>query len=237
MSKKLLGELENFIATTKSDRNVRCVILRSVVPGVFCAGADLKERAVMKLEEVAPFVSRTRKIFDDLAKLPVPVIAAIDGAALGGGLEMALACDFRFASSTTKMGLVETKLGIIPGAGGTQRLPRLIGIAKAKELIYTGMILDGNQAFAIGLVNQSVAQNESRDAAYKHALQFAEQIVRNGPVAVKMAKLSIDGGIEIDLQSALKLEETCYSVVVPTKDRIEGLLAFKEKRQPNYTGE
>jgi len=191
----------------------------------------------MSLEEVAPFVSRTRKIFDDLSNLEVPLIAALDGVALGGGLELALACDFRFAASTSKMGLVETKLGIIPGAGGTQRLPRLVGISKAKELILTGRVIDGNKASEIGLVNQSIQQNDKGDAAYQIALQFAQEISKNGPIAVKMAKLSIDKGLEVNMQAALLLEENCYSVVIPTKDRVEGLNAFKEKRPPNYIGE
>lgn len=237
LSKKILDEFEIFINNTKNDKRVRCVILRSQVPGVFCAGADLKERAKMSLEEVAPFVSRTRKIFDDLSNLEVPLIAALDGVALGGGLELALACDFRFAASTTKMGLVETKLGIIPGAGGTQRLPRLVGISKAKELILTGRVIDGNKASEIGLVNQSIQQNDKGDAAYQIALQFAQEISKNGPIAVKMAKLSIDKGLEVNMQAALLLEENCYSVVIPTKDRVEGLNAFKEKRPPNYIGE
>ncbi|RNA13771.1 methylglutaconyl- mitochondrial, partial [Brachionus plicatilis] len=140
LSKKLLFEFEVFINSIRYDRKARCVIIRSLVPGVFCAGADLKERSKMQQEEVGPFVSRTRKLFDELSCLPVPIIAAIDGVALGGGLEMALACDIRVASSSAKMGLVETKLAIIPGAGGTQRLTKLIGIPRAKELIYTGKI-------------------------------------------------------------------------------------------------
>jgi methylglutaconyl-CoA hydratase len=118
--------LDNFLVSIKEDKNVRCIIISSLVPGVFCAGADLKERSKMKLEEVGPFVSRTRQLFDEIARLPVPVICALDGVALGGGLEMALACDFRIAASNTKLGLVETKLAIIPGAGGTQRLPVII---------------------------------------------------------------------------------------------------------------
>lgn len=191
----------------------------------------------MQVEEVGPFVSRTRKIFDDLSKVKVPVIAAMDGVALGGGLEMALACDFRISASTVKLGLVETKLAIIPGAGGTQRLSRLIGVSKAKELILTGRVLDGDQAQAIGMVNYSVKQNDEGNAAYKRALELAKEISNNGPIAVQMAKFSIDAGIEVDLQSGLKVEELCYARVIPTKDRIEGLTAFKEKRPPKYLGE
>lgn len=208
-----------------------------MVPGVFCAGADLKERAKMQQEEVGPFVSRTRRLFDDLSRLPVPVIAAIDGVALGGGLEMALACDIRVASSSAKMGLVETKLAIIPGAGGTQRLTKLIGIPKAKELIYTAKIFDGDEALQFGVVNYSEKQNDQGDAAYKKALQLAGEIVKNGPIAIQMAKSAIDSGADVDLKTGLKIEELCYSRLIPTKDRIEGLTAFKEKRPPKYIGE
>lgn len=159
----------------------------------------------MKMEDIGPFVSKLRKTFDDIAKIRVPVIAALDGAALGGGLELALACDIRIAGtvvffsssspifllvteffhkkkssvSNAKLGLVETKRAIIPGAGGTQRLPRVVGLAKAKELIYTGKILDGNEAKTIGLVNESVKQNDEQNAAYKVALEMAQEIAKN----------------------------------------------------------
>jgi methylglutaconyl-CoA hydratase len=190
-------KLEIFINSIRSDKRARCIIFRSLVPGVFCAGADLKERMKMQQDEVGPFVAKIRRVFDDLAKLHVPVIAAIDGVAFGGGLELALACDARIAVSSAKLGLVETKLAIIPGAGGTQRLPRLIGVAKAKELIFTGRVLDGDQAKAIGLVNESLKQNEEGNAAYKRALELAQEIAKNGPLAIQMAKLSIDSGSEV----------------------------------------
>lgn len=172
-----------------------------------------------------------------LGSLPVPVIAALDGAALGGGLEIALACDMRTAASSTKMGLVETKLAIIPGAGGSQRLPRLVGLSVAKELIFTGRILDGKEALGIGLVNHVVEQNKDGDAAYHRAVDLAQEIAANGPVAVRMAKLAINFGSEVDLATGLAFEETCYAQVIPTKDRMEGLNAFKEKRPPKYIGE
>jgi methylglutaconyl-CoA hydratase len=132
---------------------------------------------------------------------------------------------------------VETKLAIIPGAGGTQRLTRLIGVSKAKELIYTGRTLDGNEALQIGLVSHSVKQNEQGDAAYARALELAHEIVKNGPIAVRMAKMAIDTGIECNMDAALKVEELCYSNVITTKDRVEGLNAFREKRPPKYIGE
>lgn len=164
-------------------------------------------------------------------------ILAIDGVALGGGLELALACDLRTVASKTKLGLVETKLAIMPGAGGTQRLPRLINLALAKELIFTGRIFDGEAAVKMGICNYNVPQNEKQNAAYLRALKLAEEILPNGPVGVRMAKRSINKGSQCDLNTGYAIEEACYAQVIPTKDRLEGLLAFAEKRKPHYTGE
>ncbi|KAK2162121.1 hypothetical protein LSH36_103g01017 [Paralvinella palmiformis] len=218
-------------------KNIRVAVIRSTVPGVFCAGADLKERLNMPQTEVASFVNSLRKLSLDLAELPVATIAAIDGFAVGGGFELALCCDMRVAARTAKMGLVETKLAIIPGAGGTQRLSRIVGPSKAKELIFTGRVMDGEEAHDIGAVNQVVDQNDAGDAAYAAALKLAEQIIPNGPVALKMAKLAINKGIEVDIATGLTFEQACYAQIIPTKDRMEGLLAFKEKRTPHYKGE
>ncbi|XP_056370539.1 methylglutaconyl-CoA hydratase, mitochondrial [Oenanthe melanoleuca] len=171
------------------------------------------------------------------SNLPVPTIAAIDGTALGGGLELALACDIRVAASSAKMGLVETKLAIIPGAGGTQRLPRTIGVSLAKELIFSARIVDGEEAKSIGLISHVVEQNEAGDAAYRRALALAREFLPQGPVAMRVAKLAINQGMEVDLVTGLAIEEACYAQTIPTKDRIEGLLAFKEKRPPRYKGE
>jgi len=138
----------------------------------------------------------------------------------GGGLEIALACDLRTAARQAKLGLVEAKLAILPGAGGSQRLPRLVGVAVAKELIFTGRVLDGGQAHSIGLVNHVVEQNKQGDAAYGRAVQLAQEISCNGPVAVRMAKLAINHGSEVDLATGLAFEETCYAQVIPTKVRM-----------------
>ncbi|XP_064632753.1 methylglutaconyl-CoA hydratase, mitochondrial-like [Lineus longissimus] len=219
------------------DKNVKVLIIKSECPGIFCAGADLKERVKMTQAEVGPFVAKLRSTVSDLCNLPMPVIAAMDGIALGGGLEMALACDIRIAASSAKMGLVETRLAIIPGGGGTQRLPRLVGPAIAKELMFTARVIDGAEAARINLVNQAVEQNDERDAAYQRSLELAREITPQGPIAVQMAKIAIDRGVEVDLASGLKFEEACYAQVIPTKDRTEGLLAFKEKRPPKYRGE
>ncbi|KAG8596074.1 hypothetical protein GDO81_001722 [Engystomops pustulosus] len=225
------------VDSLKGNNKVRTVILRSEVPGVFCAGADLKERAKMHPSEVGPFVSKARALMNEFANLPMPTIAALDGAALGGGLEMALASDIIVAASSAKMGLVETKLAIIPGAGGTQRLPRAVGVALAKELIFSARVLDGIEAKSIGLVSHVVEQNEEGDAAYRRAVALAREFITQGPIAMRMAKLAINQGIEVDLATGLAIEEACYAQVIPTKDRMEGLLAFKEKRPPRYKGE
>jgi len=236
ISRNLLKEFMEALSMVRHDGTTRCVIVRSMIPGIFCAGADLKERVKMKPEEVGPFVANGRNSINDLENLPQPVIAALDGHALGGGMELALACDMRVASSNAKLGLTETKLAIIPGGGGTQRLPRLVGAAKAKELIFTAAMINGIQAAEIGLANHGVTQNADGDAAYQKSLEIAKQIVVNGPVGVRMAKMSISKGMQVDLTTGLAIEEACYAQVIPTKDRIEGLTAFKEKRKPVYKG-
>lgn len=191
----------------------------------------------MTQSDVGKFVTSLRSLMDQIHNLPIPVIAALDGTALGGGLEISLACDIRVAASDTKMGLVEAKLAIIPGAGGTQRLPRLINPSIAKELIYTARILDGTTAKNLGLVNHVVSQNSNGDSAFLKSLEIAREILPNGPVAVQMAKKAINRGSQVDLSTGLAIEEACYAQVIPTKDRLEGLQAFKEKRKPVYTGQ
>ncbi|KAM9734612.1 methylglutaconyl-CoA hydratase, mitochondrial [Menidia menidia] len=237
ISKNLVKLMFEAVEDIRKNNKVRSLIVCSLVPGVFCAGADLKERAKMQQSEVAPFVSKARALITELGTLPVPTIAAIDGAALGGGLEMALACDIRIASNSAKMGLVETKLAIIPGAGGTQRLPRAVGVSVAKELIFAARVVDGQEACRLGLVSHCVEQNEGGDAAYRRALELAREINPQGPIAIRMAKLAINQGIEVDLSTGLAIEEACYAQVIPTKDRLEGLAAFKEKRRPHFKGE
>lgn len=237
LNRTLASEFFRAIDSVKYDRNVRVLVLRSMVPGIFCAGADLKERLKLTTMEVKMFVSQLRSLTNAVENLPVPVIAAIDGAALGGGFELALACDIRTASDNAKLGLVETKLAIIPGAGGTQRLPRLIGPAFAKELIFTAKTLTGTEALEMGIVNYTVKQNNEGNAAYLKALDVAREIVPNGPLSVRLAKVAINTGLEVDISTGNIIEETCYAQVVPTKDRVEGLMAFQEKRTPVYTGE
>ncbi|XP_072366971.1 enoyl-CoA hydratase domain-containing protein 2, mitochondrial isoform X2 [Scyliorhinus torazame] len=211
-------QLEEAIEDLHQDKSLRVVLFKSQVKGIFCAGADLKERAEMSNTEVGHFVHKLRSLMSNIELLPMPTIAAIDGYALGGGLELALACDLRVA-------------------GGSQRLPRVVGIGMAKELIFTGRRIDGKQAMSIGLVNDTVAQNDLGDAAYQKALDLAKEILPQGPVALRMAKQAMNKGIEVDISSGMAIEEMCYAQVIPTRDRLEGMAAFKEKRLPHFTGE
>ncbi|XP_067846288.1 enoyl-CoA hydratase domain-containing protein 2, mitochondrial isoform X2 [Heptranchias perlo] len=232
-----VNQLEEVVEDLRKDKSVRVVLFKSQVKGVFCAGADLKERAKMSNIEAGHFVHKLRSLMSNIASLPMPTIAAIDGYALGGGLELALACDLRVAASSAKMGLIEVTRGLLPGAGGSQRLPRVVGIGMAKELIFTGRQIDGERAVSIGLVNDAVIQNDLGDAAYQKALALAKEILPQGPVALRMAKQAMNRGIEVDISSGMAIEEMCYAQVIPTKDRLEGMAAFKEKRLPHFTGE
>lgn len=233
LSLKMLEELEDAILSYKYNRLVRCVIITGTGEKAFCSGADLKERAGMDMNQVRKTVAMIRGMMNELELLPQPVIAAVNGVAFGGGTELALACDIRVASETATFGLTETSLGIIPGAGGTQRLPRLIGKGKAKELIFTARKIDAIEAKEIGLVEYVV----SPESVLNKALDIANQIVRNAPIAITQAKFAIDNGIEVDLNTGLSIEQSAYEITIPTKDRLEGLLAFREKRAPNFVGE
>uniref|UniRef100_A0A8D0HCJ7 Enoyl-CoA hydratase domain containing 2 n=1 Tax=Sphenodon punctatus TaxID=8508 RepID=A0A8D0HCJ7_SPHPU len=236
LGKTFVDELYQVLEHLLWDSSVRVVVLKSAVKGVFCAGADLKERAQMTDTEVGHFVHRLRSLMDEIAALPLPTVAAVEGYALGGGLELALACDLRVAASSAKMGLIETTRGLLPGAGGTQRLPRCIGLSFAKELIFTGRQIDGQEALSRGLVNHVVPQNEEGDAAYQKALAIAKEILPQAPVAVKLAKLAINRGTEVDIASGMDLEGMCYAQNIPTRDRQEGMAAFREKRPPKFIG-
>lgn len=233
LSIQMLNELQEIFQQVKYDQSIRCLIITGAGEKAFCAGADLKERANMTPVEVKKTIALIRKTINDIEQLPKPVIAAVNGVALGGGTELALACDIRIASENALLGLTETSLGIIPGAGGTQRLPRLIGKGKAKELIFTARKITASEAEKIGLV-EYVEKNEN---LMEKALEICKLICKNAPIAVTQAKLAIDKGNEMDLQSSLAFEQAAYEITIPTKDRLEGLQAFKEKRAPIYKGE
>lgn len=182
--------------------------------------------------EVREFVNSLRSTFLSFEALSIPTIAIVEGAAFGGGLELALSCDLRICGENATFSLPETGLAIIPGAGGTQRLPRIVGKSRAKELIFTGRRFDAVEAVTMGVVNYCVPAGE----AYKRALELAQEINQKGPLAIRMAKKAINQGMEVDLSAGLAVEEECYEQVLHTQDRLEGLAAFAEKRKPVYTG-
>lgn len=233
LSVTLLNELQQLLRELKFAKNVRTVIVTGSGEKVFCAGADLKERAGMNETEVRQTVALIRDTINAFEQLPQPVICALNGSAFGGGLELALACDIRVAADHALLGLTETSLAIIPGAGGTQRLPRLVGVGKAKELIFTAKRISATEALDIGLVEHVVP----REQLLAKANELAQQIAQNGPIAVVQAKLAINRGLDVDLATGLKIEQMAYEVTIPTKDRLEALAAFKEKRTPVYKGE
>ncbi|NGQ93699.1 enoyl-CoA hydratase [Brevibacillus sp. SYP-B805] len=228
-----LFAMRQLIADIALDKEVRVLIVTGAGDKAFCSGADLKERRTMTEQQVQRYIRTIRDTFTELERLPKPVIAAINGLALGGGTELALACDLRVMSDTAEMGLTETALGIIPGAGGTQRLPRLVGKGVAKELIFTARRVPAAEALRIGLVNRVVPDDQVMAAAFELANRMAE----NAPIALAQAKYAIDFGLEADLATGLAIESNAYQVLIPTKDRLEGLEAFKEKRKPVYRGE
>ena len=228
----LLYAIRDKIDELQYRTDIRCVIITGAGEKSFCAGADLKERAGLTPEEVKKFIITIRDLLTSIQNIPIPVISAVNGIALGGGTEVALASDIRIASDNASMGLTEARLAIIPGGGGTQRLPRIIGVAKAKELIFTGRRVDAQEAFDIGLVNKVTTFDNLLDECMK----MADMIAQTGPIAVEMAKYAIDKGIETDLATGLAIESNAYRVTIPTEDRIEGLTAFREKRKPVYKG-
>ena len=210
--------------------DLRCVVFIGAGERAFCAGADLKERQGMS----EPIWRAQHVIFEEAAealwRYPVPVIAAVNGVALGGGCELALCADFILAAETARLGQPEVMRGIIPGAGGTQRLPRRIGIARAKELLYTGRMLSAQEALEWGLVNHVVAP----EALLDKALALGEQIAANGPIAVRQVKKAVDRGLNGSLADGLVLELEAYNSTIPTEDRHEGVNAFNEKRPPQF---
>ncbi|HVR63248.1 MAG TPA: enoyl-CoA hydratase-related protein [Polyangia bacterium] len=212
--------------------DVRALVLTGAGGKAFCAGADLKERRAMSLADTRRFLASLNAAVDAVAAFPAPVIAAVAGAAFGGGFELALACDIRLCADNAMLGLVEVRLGIIPGAGGTQRLARVAGVAVAKELILTGRRIDAAQARMLGIVSSVHPAADLMGAAEA----VAAEIAAAAPLAVAQAKRAIDGGLGLPLGDALAVERASYEVVLKSEDREEGLRAFAEKRQPSFKG-
>ena len=230
---ELLHALKQQVDELRFNTTARVIIITAAGEKAFCAGADLKERATLTPIQVKEYIFTIRDLFATIENINKPVIAAVNGIALGGGTELALASDIRIASTNASLGLTETRLAIIPGAGGTQRLPRLIGKGKAKELIFTGRRVDAAEALDIGLVN-SVSEPE---VLLDECNKMAAMICETGPVAIEQAKYAINYGLETDLNTGMAIESNAYWVCIPTRDRLEGLAAFKEKRKPVYKGE
>lgn len=224
------GEIGRELATQD---DVRLVIVTGSGTKAFCAGADLKERAGMSQDEVRALLLAYESELGWLETIPVPTLAAINGAALGGGLELALLCDLRIAAQHAVLGLPETSLGVIPGAGGTQRLPRLLGEARAKELILRAARLSASEALILGLVNQILPSSEH---FLLEVMSWAEPILNGAPLAIRAALQALRGAATRDLREGLALERAAYERCLNSEDRVEALTAFTEKRAPVFKG-
>jgi enoyl-CoA hydratase len=217
---------------TADPGDARCVVLTGAGERAFCAGADLKERDGMAQADWQAQHELFERGFMALMELPLPVIAALNGHAFGGGLEIALCCDFIYASSSARFALPEVRLGIMPGGGGTQFLPRAAGARRAKEIIFTGKPFSAQEALAWGVVNKLCAPEKLME----ETLATAGVICDNAPIAVRQAKRSMHFGLQMDLRSALFFEVDAYNKMVSTEDRLEGVRAFNEKRKPRFKG-
>lgn len=224
--------LDLWTRLTEDPGEIRCIVLTGSGDKIFCAGGDLKERNGMTQKQW----QRQHELFErqywTLVDLPTPVIAAVNGHAYAGGLEMALCCDFIYASSAARFALTEVTLGIMPGAGGTQNLPRAIGERRAKEIIMTGRPFDARQALDWGVINQA---HEPSDVLAR-ALETAATIAGNAPLSVRQVKKSIRYGGQMELRTAYRFEIEAYNHLINTEDRIEGVKAFNEKRKPAFKG-
>jgi methylglutaconyl-CoA hydratase len=231
ISKNLLNELQN--AVIHPHEKINCILFTGSGERVFCAGADLEERQTMSPTEIIEFLDQFRSTLSTIESLPMPTIVSLNGFAFGGGLELALSCDIRLMKEDTSIGLTETKLGIIPGAGGTQRLSRLIGESQAKDLIFRGAKINSKMALQLGIVNQVF----NSETYHEEVKDYIEQILSSAPLSVQFSKQAIQKGRFIDLEQGLDLERRQYLKTLETKDRLEALKAFNEKRKPIFQGE
>jgi enoyl-CoA hydratase len=227
-----LDQLFHILAEIEKNENIRVIVLTGAGEKSFIAGADISELATFNSLQIKYMSQRGHEIIRKLENMPQPTIAAVNGFALGGGLEIALACDFIYASKTAKMGLPEITLGIIPGYGGTQRLPRLIGKNMAKELIYTGKMISADVAKEMGLVNNVCSPESLMDEVWA----TAKAISAKGRVSLRAAKQSINTGLNVDLNSGNQLEENAFALCFGSEDAKEGIRAFLEKREAVFKG-
>jgi enoyl-CoA hydratase len=229
LNSQTLKELKEAISQLKDDDAVRVIIITGEGKA-FVAGADIAEMKDMTAEQAEEFSRTGQKVFDRIAKIKKPVIAAVNGFALGGGCELAMACDIRIASEKAKLGQPEVNLGVIPGFAGTQRLSRLVGAAKAKELIFTADMVDAQTAHSIGLVNQVVPVEQLMDVC----MEMAKKIASKGPKAVKLAKKVVNEGVEEKLEKGSEYETHEFGECFASGEAKEGMSAFLEKRKPNW---
>ncbi|MGD0979820.1 MAG: enoyl-CoA hydratase-related protein [Candidatus Bathyarchaeia archaeon] len=231
-SKEVVEEIMHTLEDVKNDENVRVVVLTGAGEKAFSAGADIKAMAGMTALKARELSLMGETLCLALENLEKPVIAALNGYALGGGLEVAMSCDLRVASENARMGQTEINIGLIPGWGGTQRLTRLIGRGKAKELVFTGRMIDAKTAEQLGIINMVAPADKFKETVRQFALELASK----APVAVRVAKAVINKGADIGLDSALALEREAFGVVASTEDLKEGVSAFTEKRKPVFKG-
>ena len=232
VTRELTEQLREALAELAAADEVRAVVVSGRGERAFCAGSHIGEFEALRGRVAEGKLLLEKLVYRQLAELPMPTIAAIEGDALGGGLELALCCDLRIASERARLGMPEVRLAVLPGSGGTQRLPRLVGPARAKELILTGRIISAHDAERIGLVNQLVPSGEARTAADAMAREIAER----GPLAVREAKRLIDAAADVDLDAGLAAELDASERIFSTEDMVEGAKAFFEKRPPTYRG-
>lgn len=232
LGRELLAELERVVGELQNDPKAKVVVLASAIPNVFVAGVDLKEMAQLtNPEDILSIVRYGQTVFNKIENSEKPVIAAIQGACVGGGQELVMACHIRIASDRTRFAQPEITLGIIPGFGGSQRLPRIVGAARATELILTGDLITPQEALRIGLVNHVVSDG----ALLKSARELAKKIARHSLPAIRASMRAIAKGLDVPLSQGLKAEEEEFKTITATRDMREGIRAFLEKRQPKFT--
>ena len=231
LNKRVLEDLQELICVIQQDKLAKILILTGEGRS-FVAGADIVSQSVLDIDGGTEWGRYGSKIFRDLEKLELITIAAVNGYALGGGCELAMSCDLRIASTKAKFGQPEVSLGIIPGFSGTQRLPRLVGVSKAKELILTGDIISAEEAEKIGLVNKVVLPEN----LMVEALNIANKIIKNGPLAVKYSKYAINKALELDIDAGIKMENKLFGMCFGTADQKEGMKAFIEKKEAKFVG-
>jgi len=232
LNQEVLDALETAFAELKKDETVGAVIVTGGGGKAFVAGADIGEFPKLNSANGEKLSRRGQEVFQQIADFPAPVIAAVNGFALGGGMELALTCDIRVIAENAKVGLPEVTLGIFPGYAGTQRLPRLISAGKAKELIFTGSMIDGAEAYRIGIADHLTPAGE----ASAKAKEIAAKILKNAPVAIRFAKEAINKGLDQTLEEGQKTEASFFSELCDTEDQKEGANAFLEKRPPVFKG-